>query len=90
MPRNISSNLDSAKNFRHLVKHHKLSTVVVLTEIFEYSKYAGADLEKYYKTIPGLQVYLHPIVDFSIPKREEFLNTARVSFTFAIPPFEIL
>ena len=78
MPRNVSSNSDSANYFRHLAKLRKLSTVVVLTETFEFDKYAGADLKKYYKTIPGLQFYLHPIVDFSIPKKEEFFNTAKV------------
>ena len=78
MPRNFSTNSESASSFIHLAKYNKLATVVILTEKFEYDKYAGDDLEKFYKSIPGLKMHVHPIVDFSIPKREEFLTLARV------------
>ena len=90
MPRNVSTNSESANSFRRLAKNNKLATVVILTENFEYDIYAGDDLESFYRTIPGLKMHLHPIVDFSIPKREEFLTLARVCVSLSYLLFLIV
>jgi len=52
------------------MKENNVSIVVLLTEDYEYKEYTGEDLKAFYLE-EGLKVIHLPIVDFSIPHREE-------------------
>ena len=47
------------------------------TEKEEYAKYAGADLEAFYKSI-GINVINRPIVDFGIPDQKDIISDIKV------------
>ena len=46
---------------------------ILLKEKGEYAKYAGADLEAFYKSI-GIEVIHRPIIDFSVPEQEDVIK----------------
>lgn len=52
---------------------NQLHTVLVLTESEEYVKYAGADLEAFYRSL-GLEVIHRPIIDFSLPEKTDLIQ----------------
>ena len=77
MPRNIKTDPDSAKRFVSKCKDFHLHTVLILTEKEEYEKYAGADLEEFYKSL-GLEVIHRPIADFTIPNQPDMIQNIKV------------
>ena len=42
--------------------------MLILAETKEYEKYAGKDLEEFYRSL-GLEILHHPIADFSVPEQ---------------------
>eukprot|EP01038_Epipyxis_sp_PR26KG_P004526 gene4526-6391_t len=72
MPRNLDKDEDSADKFQEKVAFYKLNTVLILTETEEYSKYAGQDLEEFYRSIP-LEIIHRPIADFKIPNHPDMV-----------------
>jgi len=67
----------SAENFKLKCKFNNLSSVVILTQEEEYMKYAGGDLEAFYRSIP-LEIITRPITDFSIPTLDRLVITVKV------------
>ena len=45
----------------------------------EYVKYAGADLEAFYRSL-GINVINRPIVDFSVPEQTDIIRDVKVQF----------
>eukprot|EP01035_Chromulina_nebulosa_P036766 gene36766-49572_t len=73
MPRNIKTSPDSAAKFKEKKEKYSLDTALILTEKEEYAKYAGADLEAFYKSI-GINVINRPIADFGIPDQTDIIK----------------
>mmetsp|Transcript_9709 Transcript_9709/g.9790 ORF Transcript_9709/g.9790 Transcript_9709/m.9790 type:complete len:428 (+) Transcript_9709:114-1397(+) len=72
MPRDLKSNPESGEKFRLKAQENKLHTVLILTEKKEYDKYAGADLEEFYRSL-GLEIINRPIPDFCIPDQPDMI-----------------
>jgi hypothetical protein len=77
MPRDIKTNLEGSNKFIEKCKKMNLNTILILTETEEYTKYAGGDLEEFYRSIP-LEVIHRPIHDFSLPKQLEMIEDMKV------------
>ena len=78
MPRNIQDP-GPAKKFANRAKAVKLHTILCLTEKKEFAKYAGGDLEAFYKKL-GINFMIRPIVDFSLPDVEDMIHDVKVCF----------
>jgi len=78
MPQNLHIDTESAELFKQKVDKKHLHTVLILTEKEEYEKYAGADLEAFYRS-QGLNVISRPIKDFTIPNPDELMLDIKVS-----------
>lgn len=65
-----------AENFLQKAKDNNLKVVVILTEPFEYEKYAGSDLEAFYQSMK-LKIIVRPIPDFSIPNKIELFDDVK-------------
>eukprot|EP01002_Notosolenus_urceolatus_P016183 NODE_971_length_1645_cov_53.157895_g801_i0.p1 GENE.NODE_971_length_1645_cov_53.157895_g801_i0~~NODE_971_length_1645_cov_53.157895_g801_i0.p1 ORF type:complete len:471 (-),score=112.50 NODE_971_length_1645_cov_53.157895_g801_i0:101-1513(-) len=76
MPRELNQKPQERADFAAKVRKHNLHTVLVLTEAEEYKKYAGTDLEAFYKDL-GLQIITRPIVDFTVPNNHEMVANIR-------------
>lgn len=77
MPRNIKKDPASAEKFRLKCKEYNLNTALILTETEEYIKYAGADLEEFYRSL-GLEIIHRPIADFTIPNQPDMIQNIKV------------
>lgn len=73
MPRDIETNPIMAENFRRKVKLYNLRAAMILTEPFEYMKYAGSNLEAFYESL-NLKILVRPIPDFNIPNEAELFD----------------
>lgn len=73
MPRDIKTNPENAERFQKRVDKKHLHSVLILTEKQEYEKYAGSDLEEFYRSL-GLNVISRPIKDFTIPKPDDLIQ----------------
>jgi hypothetical protein len=71
MPRDIKKKA-AADAFRAKCLSVRLHTVLVLAESEEYLKYAGSDLEEFYRAL-GLEVIHRPIADFKIPNQPDMI-----------------
>ena len=60
MPRDIAKNPAAADAFRAKALENQVHTAFILTETGEYQKYAGADLEDFYRSI-GMEIVHRPI-----------------------------
>eukprot|EP01036_Dinobryon_divergens_P029311 gene29311-38385_t len=76
MPRNIKKDPDSANKFRKKCTENNLHTVLILTETEEYEKYAGADLEEFYRSLK-LEIIHRPIADFTIPNQPDMIQNIK-------------
>jgi len=76
MPRNIKKDPASAEKFRLKCKEYNLNTALILTETEEYIKYAGADLEDFYRSL-GLEIIHRPIADFTIPNQPDMIQNIK-------------
>ena len=88
MPRDLKKNPQNGEKFKQKVVQNELSTVLILTEQIEYEKYAGADLEDFYRSIP-LEIINRPIKDFSIPNQTEMIDNIKVIEIFFLYSIEI-
>lgn len=75
MPRDIN-NAPSANDFKMKAIENKICSVLILAETKEYEKYAGADLEVFYKSL-NLEVLHHPIADFSVPDQPAIVEDVK-------------
>ena len=84
MPRNLAPGMDtdSANRFQAKVAANALHTVVILAETAEYDKYAGADLEAFYRSI-GLEIIHRPIIDFTVPDQPDMIQNIKVSHVYS-------
>lgn len=78
MPRNIKKDPESAAKFKKKCQEYNLHTALILTETEEYEKYAGADLEEFYRSL-GLEVIHRPIADFTIPNQPDMIQNIKVN-----------
>lgn len=78
MPRNIKKDPANAEKFRLKCKEYNLNIALILTETEEYIKYAGADLEDFYKSL-GLEIIHRPIADFTIPNQPDMIQNIKVT-----------
>lgn len=76
MPRDLKKNPAMGDNFRTKVRKYSLSTVLILTEREEYEKYAGADLEEFYRSV-GVEVISRPIPDFTVPNEPDMVKNIK-------------
>lgn len=60
----------------------------MLLEKEEYAKYAGADLEAFYKSI-GINVINRPIADFGIPDQTDIIKDIKVFESYCMQFFDI-
>ena len=75
MPRNIVEDPQERKDFVDKCKANQLKVIFVLTEEFEFKKYAGMDgLLKFYNDECGLKDYNRAIPDFEIPTSGDLVN----------------
>ena len=75
---NITINNNNNNNkFIEKVRANNLSVVLILTESKEYEKYAGADLEEFYRSIP-LEIIHRPIPDFTVPNQPDMIQNIKV------------
>ena len=77
MPRDLKTNPAMGSRFKEKCTRYNLSTVLILTESDEFQKYAGADLEEFYKSIP-INIIHRPIVDFSLPAFPDIVKDIKV------------
>ena len=73
MPRNLKDDPKAGQAFAAKVKKHNLHSVLVLAETKEYQKYAGEDLEGFYKSL-GINVIHRPMPDFSVPNETDMVQ----------------
>lgn len=77
MPRDLKTNPETGEKFRQKAIKNNLNTVLILTEKKEYAKYAGADLEEFYRSI-GLEIISRPIPDFCVPNQPDMIDNIKV------------
>lgn len=73
MPRDLVKHPENGDKFKAKVTNYKLDTVFILAETEEYEKYAGEDLEHFYKEC-GLEIVHRPFADFSVPNQQELMD----------------
>ena len=77
MPRDIMADLGERNDFIKKCKKNKLEVILVLTEPFEFKKYAGMDnLLEFYKQECNLIVYNRAIPDFQLPTCRTWCSTS--------------
>lgn len=82
MPRDIT-NPATLQQFREKAVSNNLHSVYVLTEKFEYDKYARSNLEDFYNSL-NLTIICRPIPDFDIPKSRELIQDIKdITFDLA-------
>jgi hypothetical protein len=69
--------VENWNKFKSTAIEKNIHTIIVLTETSEYFKYADADLEQYYATIP-VRVIHRPIVDFGVAKISDMILNIKV------------
>lgn len=76
MPRDLKTNPKMGPKFIEKVRANNLGVVLILTESKEYEKYAGADLEEFYRSIP-LEIIHRPIPDFTVPNQPDMIQNIK-------------
>ena len=71
------------------VVKHKLHTVLILAETKEYEKFAGKDLEEFYRSL-GLEVLHHPIADFSVPEQAGWACCEELKIAHVFHMYDVL